>query len=814
MQPQRTPSARAQRRARLFSLALIGLFLASLILPLLRGHSPLSLGLDLVGGARVVYRPDFSQLPERFRETDRGELLSMAKDTLTGRLLHRFETLPDVVIRSDERIVVSLPGELDQRQILETLGRTHRLTFRLAHSFGERPDSPRGLLLPYRGSWLDLGEELVSGDALDPQTIRVGLGSQHDPARPGPAATVSFEFLPPYDERFAKITAENRGETLAILLDDRVEWAGTIESEIRGPGQLRGAYTAQEASEVAGLLRAGTLPLSLEIESLQTVGPSLGEELRQRGTQALAWSALGLALLLALAYGHRPSLLLAGFLSLALLGVFTLGMIRGLGLTVDLVAIAGLVLSLGMGMDAFILVFEALEKRPRREGAEPEVRSAVREVLRIYSFRGEGRALIHANLTTLAVVVLLLGIDRLKAFALFLIVGQAASLLTLLVTRQLLIALAERGWLEPVRPRGLFALSPAPALRGARPGLFRWKRVYLAALLCGLAAAAATVGFSETAGLRWGPDFQPGLQIQIETRGSERALKAPETGDLAGRLERDFRGIEVRSQRLGSGDSSPSRRLLTLQGSPWGPEGSWGQEDASSSEGLTPERLVRWLGDEGQKVLAMDSIDSRLSGRRTLTSLAVMFFSLSLLGIYLCFLRPSIDRWFASGASAPEGASDSGRRPLLLLRGTMLAVVSDLAAVLAALALLRIPIGMPEIAGLLTIIGYSVNDSMVLACHLEKPSAAPPRDRLAEGIDTLLSRTLLTSLSTMLPAAIILATGLDPLRGFAWTILIGTIAGTLSSTFIVASSLKLEPRESRQASAPTPRPADRAKLSA
>ena len=776
VRPERRSELNIMLRRVLFSVVCLVLA-ASLLVPLVQGASPLSLGLDLSGGAMVTYRPDFDRVPEHNDHLPRAELLTMTKEALAGRLFHRFDTLPDVVVRGDDRIVVSLPGEHDQRKILETVGKTYRLTFRKALAqYDFEPASARGLVLPYEGRWLELGEELLSGDMLSPASIRVMTADGASMESFGRGASISFEFRPPHDERFAEITRESIGQTLAILLDDQVEWAGRVESEIRGPGSLHGGYGAEEAAEVAALLRSGDLPLSLDVEELSAVGPTLGQEMMTQGQKALAWSVALLAFLVLLAYGNRPALLVTGWVSLASLLFFTLGLISVFQLTVDLVAIAGLVLSIGMGMDAFILVFEAMETG--RTEAARQGRSPLRRLREVYSFRGEGRALVHANATTLLVVLLLFASDRLKSFALFLIVGLAASVMTIFVTRALLSYFARRGWLEDQPADGRSWLGswkgPWGWLRGSAPRLFRARPLYAVVLALFLLGGAAWVQM-ERPGSWWtlGADFQPGIQMQVALSPDQRI------DPLVSELRASFPGVEARHQQW-LDDSLADHEagyLITLEGSEW-------EGDST----LTPSGLGDWLAVQGVELRGLHSIDARLSGRRILSSLSVLVLSFVLLGFYLGVVQRKIDGWLVSSSQSGNEPEAAGA---WIFVGTVLAVLIDVMVALAALALLRIPIGMPVIAALLTIVGYSVNDSMVLWSYLSKPGARDegksPRERVTEVVDRILSRTVLTSLSTMVPAVTILIAGLEPLRGFAWAVLVGTFAGTLSSIFVVAS---------------------------
>ena len=741
--------------------------------PIAQGESPLELGLDLAGGTMVTYRPDLDHVPEHSAGLPDAELLNLAKQTLAGRLAQRFDTLPDVVIRGDQRIVVSLPVQQDQRRVLETLGETYRLSFRRALAIHDvEPTHSQGWAARYQGRWLDLGEEVASGDMLDPRSIRVVSPDARNLEHLADGVTISFEFLPPFDDLFAEITAENVGGTLAILLDDEVEWAGVVSEEIRGPGMLRGGYDLAEASEVASLLRSGNLPLGLDMESMRSVGPTRGEELQERGGLAVAWSAAALVAILALAYGRRPALFVTGLVSLASLLFFTVGLISLFGLTVDLIAIAGLVLSIGMGMDAFILVFEALESRSGAANARSPL-SPLGHLRRIYGFRGEGRTLVHANATTLLVVLLLFASERLQSFALFLIVGMMASLLTLGVSRWTLMSFARRGWLEEDgRSHSRHELlAPLGLLRRFRPRIFRWRKVYFAVVGLVLLTSAVLIQTGQAGSLRLGSDFQPGVQIQLATSTDQIG---PLVDDLRGAFPETsvrHQTVSIQAEALTTGSGESETYLVTLEGPDW--------------SGCALADLGHFLDRRGTEPESMQSIDARLSARRTLVSLSALVLSFVFLGVYLGPIRRWIDRRLLGSA---DETGRSGRASFL---GTVLAVLLDVALVLVTLAWLRIPLGLPELAAVLTIVGYSVNDSMVLFSHLTQPgsrrSDETPLQHVERVVDRILVRALLTSVSTTVPALAILAVGLEPLAGFAWAVVVGTVSGTLSSLFVVAS---------------------------
>jgi SecD/SecF fusion protein len=725
-------------------------FIVQLTLPLLQHRSPIDLGLDLAGGVVVTYRPDFSSRLDAYADSSEQELLALAKETIRNRLSRNLNAVPDVVVRSDKRIVVSLPGGHDYQRVLETVGKTYHLTLRLVLDSHGRP-LPGKELFAYQGRFLELAAAELSGDMLDEGSIRVDSGG-HSLDALGPA--VLFRFSPPYDQAFADLTGDNIGRQLAILLDDQVEWCGVIESEIDGYGLLRGGYSLDEAHEIALMLRS-SMPLSLLVESVSAVGPGLGEEIYRLGCQSLLLSLLGLTLLLGLAYLHRVRLLAIGLISLAALLISLAGLAATFDLTLDLAGVAGLILSIGIGMDAFLLVFESLESRLAES---PKLgRLAIRA---IYSVRGEGRTLFHANVTTLVVILLLLGSERLRSFALFILVGVSASVLTILLTRQLLSATGSR---LPRRGPDLLHW-----LRRCNLGLYRLRQPYLIILVLSLIVTAAmTIGGGVPA-LELGADFKPGTQLVVSVNDEEQVDTALH------RFGKRHPEIDSRYQRLG--ESEDARYLVTIS--------------AELSDAQDVAELQSIFGTDPLRIDSLSTIDGRVSSSRLLRSSSVLVLSFLCLAIY--FAGQGIAERIFFSRSAPTSSLSTR---LWVFAGILVAVLADLAVVVVVMAHLGIAISLPVVAAILTIIGYSVNDSVVLWSHIQshwiirkaEEDSGSPLAVVTSSVDRILSRTLLTSLSTMLPAVTILLLGLTALADFAWVMIAGTLAGTLSSIFIVGA---------------------------
>lgn len=744
------------------------LFLILLAIPWVREGTPFRWGLDLSGGVRVVYRPDWSGVAAPDGKLEPRQVLDVAKDTLASRLARSLGAVPDVAVRSDDRIVVTIPGEDDQRRVLDLVGETYRLTFRLVEppSVGGTRD-PAVEVVRFSGRDLPLGPTRFSGEMLDARHLRVVVPQAgattvggFDPR--GASAEVAFRFQPPFDRDFESFTREHVGRELAILIDDGVEWVGRIESTIPGEGTLAGGYSVEEARRVADMLRAGTLPIRLDVEDLESVGPSLGQELRHLGWRALVFGILSVLAMTWIAYRHQRVLRVAGLESLICLLATVAGLVSSLGLTVDLAAIAGLILSVGMGLDAFILVFETLATEPR---APTEDRSWSSRVRRAYGIAREGGTLLHANATSLIVVGLLARNERLGSFAVFIAIGILASLITIVATRHRLLA-SRTAETRPTETRTRDVLAP---LRRARPRLFRYRPFYAGLLLAILGAFAFTSITDGGMPLRLGADFAPGTQI-VFSSPDDAAARA--TLDA---LAEQFPDASSRHQRMGRGSHLVTLGTTLTVATPESP-------DVPTAASVN--QRIRASGSEPE---SLHAIDPRVAGRRLESGLSVLGLGFASLGVYLVGLQPMIDRLLGA-----RGTVQSARARGLVFLGVVSAVVLDVVLALATLGFAGIAIDLPVVAALLAIIGYSVNDSVVLANQIARRGAvgvsrAAANGIVEEAIDRILSRTVLTSLTTLMPAIAILAVGLEPLRAFAWVIVIGVAAGTLSSMFVVGS---------------------------
>ena len=351
---------------------------------------------------------------------------------------------PVIQRQGSERILVQLPGVDDPEEIKRLLGRTAKLTFQLvdmsmtAEEARDRGRTPPGsVLLPddkEEGRFYVVEKRvMVSGELLD--TAQASFDQNNRPA-------VSFTLNATGAKRFGRVTGANIGRPFAIVLDGKVVSAPTIQSQIFGNGQITGSFTVAETNELALILRAGALPAPLIVMEERSIGPGLGADSVAAGQIA---AVVGLALVIIYMIASYGLFGLLADVALAVNIILILGALSAIQATLTLPGIAGIVLTMGMAVDANVLVFERIREELRRG------RSVMAAIEGGYS-----RAIstiVDSNLTTLfaALFLYVFGSGPIKGFAVTLSIGIATSLFTaVMVTRMLIII-----WLERRRPRQL-----------------------------------------------------------------------------------------------------------------------------------------------------------------------------------------------------------------------------------------------------------------------------------------------------------------------------------------------------------------------
>ena len=360
---------------------LLVIFVPALILY----FNKVKLGLDLRGGTSVVLQAQGKIEPDT---------MSKVKNIIERRVNSIGVAEPVIQLSGNDKLIVELAGIKDPQKAIELIGTTAKLEFRIKNKDGYGPVLLEGSALKTAG---------VSRD-------QVGMPS------------VSFELNSQGANTFAKITRENIGKQLAIMLDNKEQSAPTINSEINGgSGIITGRFSIEEANNLANLLKSGALPVEIKIVENRTVGATLGvDSIRQTGIAGLI--ALGVISVFMIAIYKIPGIV--ADIALLINGVLVLGLLSGIGAALTLPGIAGFILTLGMAVDSNVITYERIKEELR---LGESLHDAVER-----GYENAFPAIIDGNLTTMlvAAVLFFLGTGPIKGFAVTLALGVVATVIT------------------------------------------------------------------------------------------------------------------------------------------------------------------------------------------------------------------------------------------------------------------------------------------------------------------------------------------------------------------------------------------------
>jgi preprotein translocase subunit SecD len=398
---------------------------------------PFKFGLDLVGGTELVYKADVS------KTSDIGDAMQSLKDVIERRVnifgvsepLVQTESAGVISGNSDERLIVELPGVTDINQAIKLIGETPTLEFRL-------PKPNAANLISSTTASLDdfFFPAVITGGDLSHATVEFNAQTQ--------APLVGLEFTSEGADKFAKVTRENVGKPLAVILDGKVLSAPVIQGEITGGNaQITGNFSAQEAKDLVRNLNYGALPVPIALATSQTVGASLGQAALHSGVRAGIIGLIALAIFLILWYrlpGLVASVALVAYIILSLV-VFKM-----IPITLTAAGLAGFILSIGMAVDANVLIFERTKEELKRGKS---IHDALHE-----GFSRAWLSIRDSNISSIitAIVLFWLGTSAVKGFALTLGLGVLISMFTAIsVSRTFLFAIAPKDDNENAKGSGL-----------------------------------------------------------------------------------------------------------------------------------------------------------------------------------------------------------------------------------------------------------------------------------------------------------------------------------------------------------------------
>lgn len=417
---------------------------------------PFKLGLDLRGGSQLVYRAKTEQIQPNDVKDAMESLREVIERRVNSSDVSGVFGVSENVVQTEmsglgqggvNRVIVELPGVTDPKVASEKISRTPILEFRT-----ERPDGPeKEAIMAAREKFsamatttnLELTPELLLA-MQDPDFISSELTGKYlkratvefNQQSLGPS--IGVEFNADGAKIFAKITKENVGKSVGIFLDNVLISAPVVREEIRdGKAEISGQFTTQEAKQLARDLNLGALPVPVELESTRTIGASLGADAMNKGVRAGVVAFVIIALFMVLWY-RLPGLI--AMVSLSIYVAIMLAIFKLIPVTLTAAGIAGFILSIGIAVDANVLIFERLKEELRRG---KDARAAVAE-----GFTRAWTSIRDSNLATIisAMILFWFGTSLIKGFALNLALGVFISMFSAIaITKTFLIALGIAG---------------------------------------------------------------------------------------------------------------------------------------------------------------------------------------------------------------------------------------------------------------------------------------------------------------------------------------------------------------------------------
>ena len=789
----------------------------------------INLGLDLQGGIHLVLEVDQADLSD----DEKTDVVARALEVIRNRIDQFGVSEPIIHREGDWRIVVELPGVQDIERAKGLIGKTARLEFKILESaedrvgmiekidayleaqapadstktddplLGQTADDTPSLsryvrafgrdfvvlednILTVRDIldrpsvqkltppdaqflWGSKVEEMVdgqlyrvlyyvkrrvemTGEILSDASVTTGQ-SFENAGQP----IVNFTTTSQGVRLFGRVTGANVGERMAIILDNQVYSAPTIRSKIsQGSGIIEGTGSVDEAKDLAIVLRAGALPADVHIVEDRTVGPSLGRDSVEQGKNA---AAIGLAIVIVfmvIYYGFSG--LVADF-ALVLNLVFVMAILAAFQGTLTLPGIAGIILTIGMAVDANVLILERIREELR---AGKTVRAAIEN-----GYARAVQTIVDANVTTIitAIVLYQYGTGPIKGFALTLMIGIVSSMFTaIFVTRTIYDAIVSRQ-INPSLNIGRLRVFGDTNLDflGLRRGAFVLSIVFI---LVGIGSAVVKGGYN------LGIDFAGGTLLELHF---DPATSVGDIRQSLGDVRVGDRSVDLRNSEIKE-FGSPNDILIRVE------EEAEGTAIADAIKTRLKSDFAGNIRDATEWLRRQEAVGPKIGEELKTNAVYAILVSMVLIIAYVWWRFRQIEFGVAA----------------------VIALFHDVMITLGIFSLLDREISLAIVAALLTIVGYSLNDTIVVYDRIREDLKLYRRETFGtvinRAINECLNRTVLTSGTTMLVVLSLIFLGGEVIRDFAVALLIGIIVGTYSSAF-VASPIVVEWHNRREAKA-------------
>ena len=575
---------------------------------------------------------------------------------------------------------------------------------------------------------------------------------------------VNFKFNSSGSRKFAQATSDNVGQPFAIVLDNKVISAPVIREPITGgQGQISGSFTVQAANELALLMRAGALPAPLTVIEERTVGPGLGQDSIEKGKLAAYVGSIMVIAFMLVTY--RLFGVFAN-IAVAINVAMIFGILSLLNATLTLPGIAGVVLTVGIAVDSNVLIYERIREELR--GGRTAI-SAIDA-----GFRRALSTILDSNITTFiaAAVLFYIGTGPVRGFAVTLGIGIITTVFTAFTLTSLIVA----GWVRWTRPRPCRSRDPIvtqfvlialgvlivvltvvavfdllPPLRivpdDTHFDFTRFRRISFP-ISAALSIVAILLFF--THGLNFGIDFRGGTLLEVQSKSGSADIGAM-------RASLSTLGLgDIQLQQFGG----PSNVLIRVAEQPGG--------DAAQQAAVQKVRGA--LGDSVE-YRRVEVVGPRVSGE---------LLAYGMIGLMLAIFAILIYLWF--------------RFEWQFALGAMIANVHDIVLTIGFMSISQVDFDLTSIAALLTILGYSLNDTVVIYDRiremLRRYKKMPMPQLLNESINSTLSRSIITHVTVTLALLALLLFGGHAIHSFTAVMMFGVVlVGTYTSIFIAAPIL-------------------------
>ncbi len=683
------------------------------------------LGLDLAGGVSITY--------EAVKDNPTEEEMEDTKYKLRKRLDDSGQTEADVYLEGNNRINIDIPGATDAEATLRELGRVGEIFFILGTNnvaLVGQDEETGALKYEFLKSWDEIkaaGDIILDGtDVQDANAMWYEeYGIQKN--------VVDLILKPSGTEKFAKATTAHVGEAIAIVYDGNVVSAPVVQQPLTdGKAQISGSFTTEEAMNLATTIRVGALPLELKELRANVVGAKLGAEAVNTSLIAAAIGVILVFLFMAIRYripGIAADMALVIYIGLM---VVCLNLLE---ITLTLPGLAGIILSIGMAVDANVIIFSRIQEEI---GVGKTVRTSIK-----LGFSKAFSAIFDGNITTLiaAIVLYMLGSGTVKGFATTLALGIVLSMFTALaVTRFILYGMYDAG-LDKEKHYGQVTEYKKCAF--AKHGK-KYAAISCALILAGvIGMVAGKLGSGEI--LAYGLDFKGGTSMTVTfPEGTE-----PSIGDLEQAVQTSIKETAV-INLVGSENAATIKT----------------KELSEEQRNTLTNYLVKTYGIDEAKV-EIQSISGTVSGEMKRDAILAVAVATGCMLIYIWFRFSNL----AFAASA------------------VIALLHDVLIVLAVYAVGRISVGNTFIACMLTIVGYSINATIVVFDRIrenvkERLKKETYLDIVNKSIAQTFSRNIYTSLTTFFMVAALVIFGVSSIREFAFPLMAGIVCGAYSSICI------------------------------